>query len=405
MPKHLLRHIFSIEMMKFTYKSTVFACFTSSVVQAIIVNFAPLLFITFQNTYHIPIVQITWLVAINFGVQLSVDFLSMFVVDRIGYRVCIVSAQLAAALGLIFLAVLPDIMPPFAGLMIAVVIYAIGGGLIEVLTSPIVESCPTDNKEKVMSLMHSFYCWGHVGVVLFSTAFFALIGIENWRVLAIVWALLPLMNGFLFMKAPIAPLIPDGERGMTVRELFTNRKFWLFILVMLCAGASEQAVSQWTSAFAEQGLRVSKTVGDLAGLVTFAALMGTARAIYGKFGEKLDIEKYMIGSAALCVIGYLMTSLSPIPLVSLAGCGVCGFAVGIIWPGTLSKASRVLPAGGTAMFALLALAGDVGCSLGPSTVGFVSEGADGDLQKGILAAVVFPVLMLLGLLLARKKNA
>ena len=390
--------------MRLTYKTTIFACFASAVVQAIIVNFAPLLFITFQNTYHIPIAQMTWLVAINFGVQLSVDFLSTFFVDRIGYRVCIVAAQLTAALGLILLAVLPDMIQPFAGLMIAVVIYAIGGGLIEVLTSPIMESCPTDNKEKAMSLMHSFYCWGHVGVVLLSTGFFVLFGVENWKALAIIWALLPIMNGILFWKAPIAPLIPEGERGMTVRELFSNRKFWLFILVMLCAGASEQAVSQWTSAFAEQGLGVSKTVGDLAGLLTFAALMGTARAIYGKFGDKLDIEKCMIGSTALCVIGYLLISLSPLPLISLVGCAVCGFAVGIMWPGTLSKASMALPAGGTAMFALLALAGDVGCSLGPSIVGVVSDGAEGDMQKGILAAVVFPALMLLGLLLARKKN-
>lgn len=404
MPEQKLRHVFGKEMIKFTYKSTIFACFASAVVQAIVVNFAPQLFITFQNTYHIALAQITWLVAINFGVQLSVDFLSTFFVDRIGYRICIVAAQLAAALGLILLAVLPDIMPPFAGLMIAVVIYAIGSGLIEVLASPIMESCPTDNKEKAMSLMHSFYCWGHVGVVLLSTGFFILFGVENWKTLAMIWALVPIINGFLFWKVPIVPLIPEGERGMTVRELFANKKFWLFILMMLCSGASEQAVCQWTSAFAEQGLGVSKTVGDLAGLLTFAALMGTARGIYGKFGDKLDIEKCMIGSAALCMIGYLMTSLSPWPIVSLAGCSVCGFAVGIMWPGTLSKASLALPAGGTAMFALLALAGDVGCSLGPSTVGFVSDISEGNMQQGILATVVFPVLMLLGLLFARKRN-
>lgn len=390
--------------MRFTYKTTIFSCFVSAVVQAIIVNYVPLLFITFQNTYDIPIAQITWLITANFVVQLSVDFLSTFFVDKIGYRVCIVTAQLLAALGLIFLALLPEIMPPFAGLLIAVIIYAMGGGLIEVLTSPIMESCPTDNKEKAMSLMHSFYCWGHVGVVLLSTAFFVLFGIENWQILAIMWALVPLANGFLFSKAPIASLIPEGARSMTRRELLASKKLWLFILLMLCAGAAEQAVAQWASAFAEQGLGVSKTVGDLVGPLAFAAFMGTARAIYGKFGDKLDCEKCMIGSAALCVTAFLMISLSPWPIVSLVGCGICGFSVGIMWPGTLSKAAVALPVGGTAMFALLALAGDIGCTAGPSIVGFVTDLSNGDMQTGILVSAVFPGLMLLGLLFTRKKK-
>ena len=390
--------------MRFTYKTTIFACFVSAVVQAIIVNYAPLLFITFQSTYHIPITQITLLIAVNFGVQLSVDFLSAFFVDKIGYRVCIVTAQFAATLGIIGLAVLPEIMPPFTGLLIAVITYAIGGGLIEVLTSPIMEGCPTDNKEKAMSLMHSFYCWGHVGVVLLSTAFFALFGIENWAILACIWALVPLINGILFLKAPIVSLIPEGQKGMTIRGLLSHKRFWLFVLMMLCSGAVEQSICQWTSAFAEQGLGVSKTAGDMAGLLGFAVLMGTARAIYGKFGEKLDIEKFMGGSAALCVISYLMISLSPWPIVSLLGCAICGFSVGIMWPGTLSKAAVALPAGGTAMFALLALAGDIGCSTGPSIVGLVSDGLNGNMRMGILAAILFPILMLLCLAFSRKKR-
>lgn len=390
--------------MKFTYKTTIFACFVSAVVQAIVVNYAPLLFLTFQSTYQIPISQITLLIAINFGVQLSVDFLSVFFVDKIGYRICVVVAQFTAALGLVELAVLPEIMPPFTGLLIAVVTYAIGGGLIEVLTSPIVESCPTDNKEKTMSLMHSFYCWGHVGVVLVSTGFFALFSIANWGILACIWALVPLINGILFLKVPLVSLIPEGKKGMTIGELFANKRFWVFVLMMLCSGAAEQAISQWSSAFAEQGLGVSKTVGDLAGLLSFAALMGTARAIYGKFGEKLDIDKFMGGSAALCLISYLMISLSPWPIVSLLGCAVCGFSVGIMWPGTLSKASVALPVGGTAMFALLALAGDIGCMTGPSVVGVVSDGLNGNLQMGIFSAILFPTLMLLCLLFVRKKR-
>ena len=390
--------------MRFTHKTTIFACFVSAVVQAIIVNYAPLLFITFQNTYHIPITQITLLIAINFVVQLSVDFLSAFFVDKIGYRICIVTAQFAATLGIIGLAVLPEIMPPFTGLLIAVITYAIGGGLIEVLTSPIMESCPTDNKEKAMSLMHSFYCWGHVGVVLISTAFFALFGIENWGILACIWALVPLINGFLFLKAPLVSLIPEGQKGMTIRGLLSDKRFWVFVLMMLCSGAVEQSICQWTSAFAEQGLGVSKTAGDMAGLLGFAVLMGTARGIYGKFGERLDIGKFMGGSAVLCVISYLMISLSPWPVVSLLGCAICGFSVGIMWPGTLSKASVALPAGGTAMFALLALAGDIGCSTGPSIVGFVSDGLDGNMRMGILAAILFPILMLLCLIFSRKKR-
>ena len=384
--------------MRFTYKTTIFSCFVSAVVQAIIVNYAPLLFITFQSTYHIPITQITLLIAINFIVQLSVDFLSAFFVDKIGYRVCIVTAQFAAALGIVGLAVLPEIMPPFTGLLIAVITYAIGGGLIEVLTSPIMESCPTDNKEKAMSLMHSFYCWGHVGVVLLSTAFFALFGIENWGILACIWALVPLINGFLFLKAPIVSLIPEGQKGMTIRGLLSHKRFWIFVIMMLCSGAVEQAICQWTSAFAEQGLGVSKTAGDMAGLLGFAVLMGTARGIYGKFGDKLDINKFMGVSAALCVISYLMISLSPWPVVSLLGCAICGFSVGIMWPGTLSKASVALPAGGTAMFALLALAGDIGCTTGPTLVGLVSDATSGNMQLGILAAAVFPVVMSLCLI-------
>lgn len=390
--------------MKPSYKTTIFACFAGYVVQAVIVNFAPLLFITFQNTYNIPLSQITLLVTVNFCVQLGVDLLATFFVDRIGYRVSVVISQFCSALGLILLAVLPEVMPPFSGILTAVVVYAIGGGLMEVLISPIMESCPTDNKEKAMSLLHSFYCWGHVGVVLISTAFFTAFGIENWRVLALAWALLPIANGLLFLKTPIAPLIKDGEKGMSVKELLKSRLFWMFVVMMVCSGASEQAVSQWASAFAEMGLGISKTAGDLAGPLTFAALMGVARTVYGKFGDRIDIDKFMAGSTVLCILAYLLAAFSPQPFLSLVGCAVCGFSVGIMWPGTFSKASRALPLGGTAMFALLALAGDLGCTAGPSVVGFVSDGADGNMQMGILAAIIFPTVLLLCLLLNRKKK-
>lgn len=381
--------------MKDKYQKTMYACFAGYIVQAIVNNFVPLLFLTFESSYDIPLSQITMLITFNFGIQLIVDLLSTKFVDRIGYRVSIVMAHVFAAGGLIGLVVLPDLLPnAFAGLLIAVVIYAIGGGLIEVLISPIMESCPTENKEKAMSLLHSFYCWGHVGVVLLSTLFFKLCGIENWKILALIWAAIPIVNGIVFCKAPIASLIEDGETGMSLRDLCRNQMFWILMLMMVCAGASEQAVSQWASTFAEQGLGVTKTIGDLAGPMAFAILMGSARAFYGKFGEKIDLDKFMMGSSLLCVIAYLCISLSPSPLISLVGCAVCGLSVGIMWPGTFSKASATLKNGGTAMFALLALAGDVGCSGGPTLVGFVTGQMSNNLKLGILAGIVFPILLI-----------
>lgn len=388
--------------MKSTYKTTIVACFVGYIVQAIINNFVPLLFITFQNTYGIPLSQITLLVAINFCVQLLVDLVATLFVDKIGYRVSIVIAQFFAAAGLVLLTVLPSVMPPFVGILVAVVIYAIGGGIIEVLISPIMESCPTDNKEKAMSLLHSFYCWGHVGVVLLSTVFFSLVGIENWRMLSYIWAIIPILNGILFCKTPIAPLIAEGERGMTLFELFKNKMFWVLIIMMVCSGASEQAVSQWASAFAEVGLGISKAAGDLAGPMTFAVLMGSARAVYGKYGDKIDIHKFMAGSTLLCIGAYLLTALSPLPFLSLVGCAVCGFSVGIMWPGTFSKAASTLPMGGTAMYALLALAGDLGCSSGPTLVGVVSNALGDNMKMGILAAIIFPIVMVVCLSIQKK---
>lgn len=391
--------------MKLNYKTTIVACFVGYITQAIVNNFAPLLFITFQNSYSIPLSQITLLVTINFGVQLLVDLLSTKFVDKIGYRTSIVLAHVCSATGLILLTVLPEIMPPFAGILTAVIIYAIGGGIIEVLISPIMESCPTDNKEKAMSLLHSFYCWGHVGVVLLSTLFFQLAGIANWRVLAWVWAVIPVANALVFLKTPIAPLMPEGERGMSLKELFVNKTFWILMGMMICSGASEQAVSQWASAFAEQGLGLSKAMGDLAGPMMFAILMGLSRAVYGKYGDRIPLDKFMTASSLLCIASYLLISLSPFPVLSLVGCGLCGLAVGIMWPGSFSKATVALRNGGTAMFALLALGGDLGCSGGPTLVGMVSNAGGGNMKLGVLAAVVFPVLLLCLLTRCEKKAA
>lgn len=390
-------------MKKNNYQLTMYACFIGYIVQAIVNNFLPLLFVTFQKTYSIPLTQITLLITLNFGIQLVIDMLSAGFVDKIGYRASAIIAHVCSAAGLVLLTVLPGAFPdPFAGILIAVFIYAIGGGLIEVLISPILEACPTDNKEKAMSLLHSFYCWGHVGVVLISTLFFTLFGIENWKILAVCWAVVPAANIILFAKAPIYSLHEEGETGLTLKQLFTRKVFWVMMLMMLCAGASEQAVSQWASTFAEQGLGVSKTIGDLAGPMSFAALMGLSRLLYGKFGDRLDLDKFMRMSCLLCIAAYLCISLVPLPAVGLVGCAVCGFSVGIMWPGTFSKASAAVKGGGTALFAMLALAGDVGCSGGPTLAGFISGCFNGELRAGILAAIVFPVLLLIGIQLAKK---
>lgn len=390
---------------KLSYNHTMYASFIGYVVQAIVNNFVPLLFVTFEESFNISISKITFLVTFNFGLQLIVDLLSTTFVDRIGYKVSVIIAHFMSALGLILLTILPNanvFNDAFIGLLISVMVYAIGGGLLEVLVSPIVEACPTDNKQTAMSLLHSFYCWGCVGVVLISTIFFGIFGIANWRILTIVWAIVPILNGLYFSQVPIAKLIDDDQKTLSFKELFSNKIFWIMLLLMVCSGASEQAVSQWASTFAEKGLGVTKTIGDLTGPMFFSILMGTSRAIFGKFGDRLDLKKSMCISGILCVISYLLISLSPWAVVSLIGCGICGFSVGIMWPGTFSLSSESIRGGGTMMFALLALAGDVGCSGGPTFVGLISGLFNDNLKIGILMAIVFPILLILGLLLIKK---
>lgn len=388
--------------MKPNYQKTMYACFIGYIVQAIVNNFVPLLFVTFQTSYGIPLAKITALITVNFVIQLLVDLLSAGFIDKIGYRTSIILAHICAAAGLLSLTILPDLLPDaFLGILISVIIYAVGGGLLEVLVSPIIEACPTDNKEKAMSLLHSFYCWGQMGVVLLSTVFFVLFGIQNWKILALIWVIIPVANGILFAKAPIYSLQAEGEKGLTLKELFLKKIFWVLMLMMLCAGASEQSVSQWASTFAEQGLHVSKTVGDLAGPMAFAMLMGLSRLIYGKYGDKMNLDHFMTFSCILCTASYLCISLVPVPIVGLLGCAVCGFSVGILWPGTFSKAAVSIKGGGTALFALLALAGDLGCSGGPTLAGLVSSSFGNNLRIGILASIVFPILLLIGILLSR----
>lgn len=380
--------------MKNNYKNTLAACFIGYIVQAIVNNFVPLLFVTFENRYAIPLSKITMLITINFVLQLCVDLASAFVVSKIGYRVSAVIAHVFSALGLVFLAFLPELTKsPFTGIVISVALYAVGGGLLEVIVSPIVEACPSEHKSKTMSLLHSFYCWGTVGVIVISTLFFNFAGINNWKILAVLWAALPIINGLVFLKVPIISLEDNDEKGLPIKELLKTKIFWAFAVLMCCAGASEQAVSQWASAFAEKALGISKSIGDLAGPTLFSVLMGLSRVIYGKYGDKIRLDRMMIGSGALCILSYLITSLSKSPAGGLIGVAATGFAVGIMWPGTYSKATKSIKGGGTAMFALLALAGDVGCASGPTFAGSIAGLADDNLKIGILAAVVFPVVL------------
>ncbi len=383
------------------YNHTLKASYVGYITQAIVNNFIPLLFLTFQSTFEISLEKITLLVTINFGIQLLVDLLSAKFIDKIGYRTAVVAAHIFAAAGLAGLSVLPDMFPnSYAGLLFCVCLYAVGGGLIEVLISPIVEACPTDKKAAAMSLLHSFYCWGSVLVIAVSTLFFMVFGIENWRALAMLWSLVPAANAIFFTSVPINTLTEEGQ-GMSIKSLLKESSFWVFAFIMVCAGASEQAMSQWASAFAESGLLVSKTVGDLAGPCMFAALMGVSRIFYAKFSEKMNLVTFMTGSGILCVFSYLLAAFSPNPFLALAGCGLCGLSVGILWPGAFSLASAACPRGGTAMFALLALAGDLGCSTGPTLVGLVSDTAGGSINVGLIAAIAFPVLLILGLLRVR----
>ena len=385
------------------YNLTINAGFLGYVVQAIVNNFVPLLFLQLQSEFGISLSKITLLITFNFGIQLLIDLTSAVFVDRIGYRASMIIANAAAAAGLILLTILPGVFAdPFAGILISVMVYAVGGGLLEVVVSPVVEACPTENHEAAMSLLHSFYCWGHVLVVIVSTLFFSFVGIESWRTLALLWTIIPIADLLIFTVCPVGTLTEEGERGATFKELAGNKIFWLLMLMMICSGASEQAVSQWASTFAEQGLGITKTLGDLLGPMMFAVMMGTSRTIYGKLGDRMDLHRFMSVCAGLCLLSYAVIVLVPNPFVALIGCALTGFSVGIFWPGTFSLGSNSIRGGGTLMFAMFALAGDIGCLGGPTAAGAVASLCGDNLKAGIGAAVVFPVLMAVGIFLEKR---
>ena len=385
------------------YKKTLIACYLGFITQAISANFTPLLFLTFKDSYGISLEMIALIPTVFYLTQLLIDLVAVKFADIIGYRTCVIASQVVSALGLILMAFLPEWLPnPFVGIMISVVLYAIGSGLIEVLLSPIVEACPFENKAGVMSLLHSFYCWGAVGVILGSTLFFAVFGMAHWRILTVIWALVPLLNTVNFLFCPIERLVEDGE-GLRIGQLLRLPVFLLMILLMIFVGASEATMTQWASAFTEAALGVSKTVGDLAGPCMFAVFMGISRVFYGKKGEGLDLSRVMLLCGLLGVACYLLAALSPIAILGLIGCALCGLAVGIMWPGTISISAKKCPKGGTAMFAFLALAGDLGAAIGPGMVGGIAEAVGGNLKTGLLFASVFPALLVVGLIILIKR--
>jgi fucose permease len=384
------------------YKKTLIACYLGFVTQAISANFFPLLFLTFKNTYNISLKMIAMIPLVFYLTQLIVDLLATKYADKIGYRKCVVASQVLSSIGLISMTILPEVISiPFVGILISVVFYAIGSGLIEVLVSPIVEACPFENKEGTMSLLHSFYCWGAVGVILGSTIFFTVFGIENWKLLTVIWALIPLYNTLNFIKCPIERLVEDGN-SMGITKLLKTPLFWLMIILMICSGASEATMAQWASAFTESAIKVPKAIGDLAGPCLFAVFMGISRMVYGKKSEKLNLTKVMLFCGIMCACCYLLASLSEIPILGLAGCSLCGLAVGIMWPGSISISSQKCPRGGTAMFAFLALAGDLGAMVSPAMVGSLSEMAGGNLKTGLLFAIIFPIILVVCLIILNK---
>ena len=380
------------------YRHTLIACYLGFVTQAITANFTPLLFLTFRSTYKVSLEQLALIPFTFYLAQIIVDFFATGYADKIGYRTCVVISQIVSAAGLVLMVLLPDLLPsPFIGILISVILYAVGSGLIEVLVSPIVEACPFRNKEGMMSLLHSFYCWGAVAVIMGSTIFFSVFGVENWKIAALIWAFIPFANTFNFLVCPINKL-PMSDAAASPGKLMRLPLFWLLILLMVCSGASESSMAQWASAFTESALGVPKVIGDLAGPCLFAAFMGVSRLLYGKMSSRLHLPQAMLFSGILCCVCYFVAALAPFPVIGLAGCAFCGFAVGIMWPGTLSLASRTCPTGGTAMFAFLALAGDLGATLSPTMVGYIADLSQGNLKTGLLAASLFPVLLIAGLL-------
>lgn len=396
------------------YTKTLYACYLGYITQAVVVNLAPLFFVIFQNSYGVSYSDLAGLVLLSFVVQIAADAAMIKVTPVVGYRKCAVAAHVFAALGLAGLGILPALITPYPAILICVVLYSVGGGLTEVVISPIVDALPGDAKASAMSLLHSFYSWGQMLVVVVTTAVLALIGDDNWRFIPLVWAMIPFFNLFNFMRVPIVE-VSEEQKQSGVGTFLRSPIFLTALFMMICGGASEMAMAQWASLFAERALGVSKVLGDLLGPCFFALCMGIGRTAYGILGDaKVNIEKALMACAGLSVVCYLVTVFMPVPVISLLGCAFCGFGVSLMWPGVLSYTSQKYSYNaGPVLFSLLALGGDVGCSLGPWITGVVSDlylaaaggGAEAQSQAircGILAAAVFPLGMLLLVMIMRK---
>lgn len=391
--------------MKENYTRTRRCCYFGAMIQALGINLAPLFFVTLREEFSISFEKIGRLVLITFLVQLCVDFLAVYFVDKWGYRRSMIAAHLFASAGLFLFGILPQTLPDaYVGMVIAVFVYSVGCGLLEVLISPTVDAIPADNKATSMAMVHAYYPLGQVLTILLTTVAVSIIGADCWWLIFLLWSLVPLCNLLYGLRAPFPPVLPENEKT-PMRALVMNPRFWLMLLMMVCAGAAEMAMAQWASLFAEEGLGVTKLVGDLLGPCLFAVCMGVGRFWYGNCGNNIRLRPLLTGCSAAAVVCYLLAVFVTVPLLALLSCALCGLAVSLMWPGTLSAASGDFPRGGTALFALLALGGDLGCSLGPWVAGAVADVSRYGLKAGLVAAAAFPLLLFLLLRICKKKTA
>ena len=392
-------------MKKLSFGHTYFSCYIGIFVQAVVCGFMPLLFVMFNREYHIPLYLITLFTTVNFLTQLVTDTVSILFVERIGYRRLGVLAHLLTFVGLFLLGIAsPKSDNLYAVIMSAVVLFSVGGGLLEVMLSPVIEGCPSKNKAAAMSMLHSMFGFGSAATILITTGAIWLFGWQNWQNIALFWSVIPLLNAIYFMFIPINDMVGKDERT-PIKKLLSDRRFWGFFLIMACGGASEIGISQWSSAFAEKSLGVSKAVGDILGPCAFALMLALSRFSYSKLADKIDLEKCIIACGVFGVLCYSVAALAPFEMVALIACGLCGFFMGVLWPGTLSLAAKAYPMGGATLFALMALGGDVGCTTGPTIVGFVSSIFGGELKAGLLTGALFPLILVVGLLILRRKKA
>lgn len=375
------------------YLPTKLAGYVGFIVQAIVNNFLPILFIVFQDVYGLGYEKLGRLIVINFATQMFIDFITPKIIHKLGYRRAAFLCQFTACVGLCLMAVLPRFMSnTYLAIIISIVFYATGSGLMEVILSPMIEMLPTGNKSGNMAVLHSFYCWGQTVVVPLTTLMVFIFGRENWTYIPLVWAVVPFVNMFTFLRVPIVE--PDSEeKQSTFLELARTPKFVVYMVMMLCAGASEIAMSQWSSLFVEQALGVSKAIGDIVGPCLFALFMALGRVIYASLSKKVSFTRLLIWLNLLCFICYVMVALCHIAVLSLVFCALCGLSVSISWPGIYSAGARTFKTGGAVMFSAFAMCGDTGCALGPGLVGLVAEYTN--LNVGFLVAAVFPLIMVI----------